>query len=420
MNKEEFEQRKSSVRIIYDYIRGSHAYGLNTETSDVDTACVYIAPTDEVIGLRANYQEQFADEKNDNVVYEVGRFLELLEKSNPTMLESLFIPERCIMHKDAIMDEIIAQRDMFLSKEALKSLHEYSKAQVKKASGYKKKIVNPITVRKGILDFVYTFRHQGTTPIQKWMGERGLMVKYCGLVHLPNMDQMYGVYYDWVAHAQDLGMKNMYDIDESRPETVRLSESFAKMANHTKYFESQLSKWQREHYRGMIDEENETTQLRLSSIDDKDATPICHIQYNENGFQSHCRDYREYQEWVAKRNQQRFSDNEGYRFDAKNMCHVIRLLTMSVELATGKGFNIDRSVMGDRQYLLDIKLHKYTYEQIMKDADRLTDEFNEAMKTCTLPDKVDHEKVNALLIKIRRMQMENERKMTKKFAKYID
>ena len=419
MTNEKFAERKNGVNIIYYYVRGSHAYGLETETSDVDTAGVYIAPTDEVLGLRANYQEQFSDEKNDNVVYEVGRFLELLEKSNPTMLEALFIPDRCIQHKDPIMDEIIAHRDMFLSKEAIKSIYEYATAQVKKASGYKKKIVNPIKVRKGPLDFVYTFKHQGTTPIAKWLAARGLEVKYCGLVHLQNMDQMYGVYYDWIAHAQDLGMKNMYDVHEDDERTLKLSNTFEQLAVDTPYFRKQLENWQREHYRGIIDEENETTQLRLSSIDDKDVTPICFVQFGNNGFQTHCREYREYQEWVAKRNQQRFSDNEGYRFDAKNMCHTIRLLTMLVELTSGKGFNIDRSVMGDREYLLGIKTHKYTYEEIVARKDELTAQFKKAMETCTLPDKVDHEEVNKLLLRIRKMQMENERKVTKRFA-YFD
>jgi predicted nucleotidyltransferase len=83
--------------IAFEYVRGSHAYGLNTETSDKDIGGVFIIPQDYLMGLRSNYIEQVADETNDTVFYEFGRWIELLMKANPTALESLFIPEHCII-----------------------------------------------------------------------------------------------------------------------------------------------------------------------------------------------------------------------------------------------------------------------------------------------------------------------------------
>ena len=198
--KETFEDIKNSGRLIYQYIRGSHAYGLNVETSDIDTGGVYITDNIRLLGLRSNYCEQIADEKNDNVWYEVGRFLELLLNSNPNMLEALFVPDRCILYKHPIMDIILENRHKFLSKKAFNALTSYGIEQVRKARGLNKKIVNPITERKEPIDFCYTFRKQGTQPIQDWLKERGLKQIYCGLNHLPNMDQMYGVYYDWGQH----------------------------------------------------------------------------------------------------------------------------------------------------------------------------------------------------------------------------
>lgn len=43
--------------IAYEYLRGSHMYGLNTPTSDKDYGGVFICPIDKVLGLRANYKE---------------------------------------------------------------------------------------------------------------------------------------------------------------------------------------------------------------------------------------------------------------------------------------------------------------------------------------------------------------------------
>ena len=105
---------KNNGNLIFAYIRGSHAYGLNVETSDIDTGGVYIANNKDLLSLPGYYKDQVSDEKNDNVVYEVRRFLELLLKSNPNMLEALFVPERCIIYKHPVMDIILENRNFYL------------------------------------------------------------------------------------------------------------------------------------------------------------------------------------------------------------------------------------------------------------------------------------------------------------------
>ena len=46
---------------------------------------------------------------------------------------------------------------------------------------------------------------------------------------------------------------------------------------------------------------------------------------------------------------------------------------------------------------------KYTYEEIMDYVSNIYDEMLESMETCILPDTVDKEKVNELLIQARKM-----------------
>ena len=152
-------------------------------------------------------------------------------------------------------------------------------------------------------------------------------------------------------------------------------------------------------YRGAMDENNDTTQLRLSSVE-KGIQPICIIQYNENGFKTHCRQYKEYQQWVRERNPQRYLENKDKEFDRKNMMHCVRLLTMGIEIAKTGKVNVDRTDI-DRDFLLNIRLGNTTYDEIIKYAEAKQVELDEAMKTCTLPDKTDIEKVKELLIDIR-------------------
>ena len=95
-----------------------HMYHLNTKTRDEDTGGVVFCPREKLLGLREFYPEQVADEKNDTVFYEFGRWVELLIKSNPSALESLFAPDDCVIgNVHPIIQEFRNHRDLFLTKE---------------------------------------------------------------------------------------------------------------------------------------------------------------------------------------------------------------------------------------------------------------------------------------------------------------
>lgn len=409
--------------LLYQIVRGSHSHGTATEKSDIDTMSVYVNPVTKLLGFTNKNDFYIADEKNDNVGYELSRYLELLVKSNPTMIESLFVSDDCVIYKHPIMDKIIAMRDSFLSKDALKSFSSYAIEQIKKARGYNKLCAYPEDMeRKQPIDFCYTFRKQGTQPIQNWLEEHGLKQIYCGLNHLPNMDQMYGVYYDWGQHihmewktAEEfaefmmtdggdkfLGIINEFDTNlyYSLLPNVTWGKEANRAYNIAKWIKLYNEEIKPKGYHGIIKEDGSSCYVHLDSIIKNDK-PICWMSYNDDGFQSHCRMYRDWSNWKRLRNEERYKSNFGHSYDAKNMSEVIRLLRMACELAEGKGFNVDRRITGDREYLLDIKKHKYTYEELIDAGNKLEERLNKAMETCTLPEHVDSSVVEQLLIDIR-------------------
>lgn len=54
---------KNNGSLIYAYIRGSHAYGLNVETSDIDTGGIYIANNKDLLSLPGYYKDQVVMKK---------------------------------------------------------------------------------------------------------------------------------------------------------------------------------------------------------------------------------------------------------------------------------------------------------------------------------------------------------------------
>lgn len=156
--------------IIFECISGSNAYGTNTPTSDTDIRGVFILPQDDLYGL--TNVEQVADDRNDIVFYELGRFVDLLTKNNPNILELLCTPADCVLHRDPLMDRLTTE--LFLSKLCRDTFAGYAISQIKKARGLNKKIVNPMSrERKSLLHFCHVLVGPGSQPAPDWLAKRG-------------------------------------------------------------------------------------------------------------------------------------------------------------------------------------------------------------------------------------------------------
>jgi len=79
---------------------------------------------------------------------------------------------------------------------------------------------------------------------------------------------------------------------------------------------------------------------------------------------------------------------------------------MGEELVTGKGFNLDRREMGDRDFLLSIKHGEWDYDDIMKICNTKKEFIEKHISISNLPDKVEENMINDLLIEMRRPQLQ--------------
>lgn len=84
----------------------------------------------------------------------------------------------------------------------------------------------------------------------------------------------------------------------------------------------------------------------------------------------------------------------------KHSMHLIRLYLMGIDILQGKGIKTYRE--DDRKLLLDIRNGKYTYEEIYNMADKLENRFKDVLEKSDLPERLDMEKINKLIIEINR------------------
>lgn len=396
----EFDKIRNDGRLAYEYIRGSRLYGLNTPTSDTDTSGVYLCTRDEFYSC-FGVKGQVSDERHDNTWFEIGELVRLLMKSNPTVLESLYVPEdKIIGEVHPLMQLLIDSRDHFVTKQCFKPFYGYAKSQIEKARGLNKKILNPIEKRLTPMDFVYTFYGQGSQPFAKWLDVRGLRQCYCGPVNVPNMRDMHGVYYDFGQHcSNEAGWQTDSAFLTFAGEYFKLKD-----AAETREYLSTLSPLG---YRGMFGEYKASNELRLASVDKSSRGPICFVAYNQDAYSQHCRASADYRRWVAERNPVRYQGNLDKNYDSKNMMHMFRLVHMASEIAEGRGVILER--VDDHDFLMDVRNHRYEYDELMEmlnsDAERMT----RVMAESTLPDHVDVDFVNRLMIEIRNRQFKGEK-----------
>ena len=337
--------------IIFEGIVGSQAYGIATPTSDVDIKGVFIQPMEDILSF--GYTEQVSDETNDTTYYEIQRFLQLLATNNPNILELFNLPEDCILIKDPIFDMVLEKKDILISKICKNSFGGYAIEQIKKARGLNKKIVNPVEKeRKTILDFCYVVQGYDTVPLKTFLAARRQSQSNCGLINL--------------AHARDTyALFHNVDIP----------------------------------YKGIMNDDETSNEVRLSSIP-KGEQAIATMIYNKDGYSIYCKNYREYWEWVEKRNPARYNDNMAHDggYDGKNLAHCHRLLDMAIEIGEGKGINVRRE---NREELLSIRRGEHAYDDILSSAEAKIKQMDEVYLNSSLPDKIDFEIVNKLLLDIR-------------------
>lgn len=135
------------MKILYEIKSGSHLYGLNTPSSDLDYVGVYIEDDlfdyldlfknkDEMDMSVKSKQENGKNDKDaiDRKFYHITKFLKLLTENNPNILEMLFAPDDCIISIDPLFKKyFINRKELFVSKRLIPKFIGYAISQEQKS-----------------------------------------------------------------------------------------------------------------------------------------------------------------------------------------------------------------------------------------------------------------------------------------------
>ncbi|HEY9713842.1 MAG TPA: nucleotidyltransferase domain-containing protein, partial [Chroococcales cyanobacterium] len=115
--------------VIYRCVVGSRAYGLDVDKSDTDRRGIYLPPAEMEWSL-FGIPEQIEDDATQECYWELQKFLVLILKANPNVLECLYSP--LVEHASPIAQELLDNRERFLSKLVYQTYNGYVLSQFRK------------------------------------------------------------------------------------------------------------------------------------------------------------------------------------------------------------------------------------------------------------------------------------------------
>lgn len=141
----------------YLTITGSVAYGVSSDTSDMDVYGFCMPPKDmvfphlrgEILGFGNQIQrfdqwqqhhiiEKDTRKEYDMTVFSIIKFFQLAMENNPNMIDVLFTRENCVLHATKIANHVRDNRRLFLHKGSWHKFKGYAYSQM-----HKMKIKNP-------------------------------------------------------------------------------------------------------------------------------------------------------------------------------------------------------------------------------------------------------------------------------------
>jgi len=335
---------------IFLTLGGSHSYGTNVATSDVDVKGVCIPPAEYYLGFDKNF-EQAEFKEPDGVVFEISKFFKLATESNPNILEILHTDESDWCLITPLGRKLIDNRDLFLSMKAKHTFSGYAMAQAKRINLHYRWIKNPAKAPPT--------RQEFGLPEKSAIAKDQLSA---AMTEIQKKIESWDINWDSFEPAEKILMQER--ISTMLAETSITSDTRWVVAGKALGFEDNF--------------------IQLLQL--------------EQAYKQKCADWNSYQEWKKSRNPARAALEEKYGFDCKHGLHLVRLFRMCREILTTGKVIVKRP---DAEELVSIRNGAWTYERLMEWFAKEEAELKVLYNTCTvIPHQPDREKIDKLCVEI--------------------
>ena len=353
-------------------VAGSRAYGLHGPRSDVDLKGVAVPPLRTYLGVSRGFEQADSPEqmevfrtlltteegraaartKLEGGVFSLQKFARLAGDCNPHVLDLLFCRDAEVRACSPVGEALREGAHRFLSRRARYSFGGYANAQLKRIRNHRAWLLDPPT--------------QAPTRAQFGLPQTSLIPK-------PQLA---------AAVAAIQKRVDSWEVDYSGvpPSTVvdlqaRIAATLAEI--------------------GVGAEERWTAAARWVGVDDN----FIELMARERRYKRARTHWRQFNAWKGARNPERAALEERHGYDTKHGAHLVRLLSMAVEMVQTGQVHVWR---GDRdaELLHSIRTGAWPYEQLVEWAEAAESRLNAALPGSPLPPKPDIEALEGWVVQL--------------------
>jgi hypothetical protein len=354
---------------IYVTLGGSQAYGLNNELSDVDVKGIVVPPKEVENDLFHRFEQaenspvleaDLAHLKNpknpkfESSLYSLKKFMLLAANVNPNIIELLWTDPADHFVFKSPMDELMENRDLFLSSKAKFTFSGYAFAQAAKIERHRKWIVKGEMTEPKREDFGLPAER----PAQ--------MMEVFGLI------------------KSEVERWNFSQYPLNNMERDELKREIWELVYNVSQVDVNEGNWPKVYEAGVIERLAKEYDLKKEVVE---------VLQRERLYKKEMEMYKSWLTWKTGRNPARHELEVKSGYDTKHASHLVRLMRMGLEILTDHNVVVKRP---DREEILSVKNGGWSYEQVMEFAKDMQVKLDAAYKSTTLPKNVNYEKVNAL------------------------
>lgn len=295
---------------------GSHAFGLNTPTSDLDLKGVAVPPRECFLGFSHVFQ-QAEHHDPDVVIYDIRKFCNLAADCNPSIIEVLWCDESDYQIMTPAGRRLVDARDLFLSKKARHTFSGYAMSQLKRINLHQKWLRSPPKAK----------------PLRADYG-----LPECTVV---SADQLAAAQ---SAIDKKLATWNLADMSGIDP-AGRIAISSAMAEALAEIGVAAGDEWK----------------AAARSIGYSDNFLL--LLGKEREYKSRMAEWDSYQNWIKTRNPKRAALETVHGYDTKHAMHLVRLMRMCREILETGNVVVKRP---DREELLAIRNGAWAYERLVE------------------------------------------------------
>lgn len=360
-------------RLIFATKHGSVAYGLNTETSDLDLKGFCIPPLEVEYDLFHRFEQsendegfnnrfsQLANPKNpkiESTVYSLKKIFILAANCNPNCTELFFVDPSDYLIMTPTMEKILENRNLFISSKTKFTFSGFAYSQLSKIERHRKWIVEgelkqPTRAEFGLPEVC----PRGFDDVNKYV-------------------------------KQKLEEWNLSKFSMDEMERNDLKETIWELVSEVTGASVTWDNWPEVYW--LSAQQKLVHDLGLGE-------QVASLIQSEYAYKRAVEKYQSWVNWKKNRNKERAILEEKSGYDTKHASHLVRLMRMGYEILTEGKVIVKRP---DRGELLAIKQGAWSYDKVMEYADEMQRKLDEAYKVTKLPKQVDFKKVNDLYQRI--------------------